>query len=126
MQVTEDSVNLIEPAGLLSACSWRPASPSFRVQHAATAGAVVAVSSENTIVLLSLEALTRQVARTAGGASGASSEAMLTEVCRMRLGYSVSALGMRSLGNAAKEEKNGTGGGNGGGGGGGGGKGAGE
>ena len=116
MQVTEDSVHLVEPAGLLPACSWHPSSPSFKAQHAATAGMVVTVASESTMVLLALEAPTARQATC--GASKAKRTA-LNEVYRLRIDDGpVSALGMRSLGNSAKDEEDG-GGAEGGGGGGG-------
>lgn len=120
VQVTEDSVHLVEPAGLLPACSWHPSSSSFKAQHAATAGVVIAVASESTMVLLALEAPTTRQATCGAGKTSKANRAALNEVYRLRIDDGpVSALGMRSLGNTAKDEEGGGGAEEGGGGGGG-------
>lgn len=119
VQVTEEAVNIIQEAGsgvFELAASWRPPSlpfppfPSFKVQHAGTAGNIVAVICDDMMLLIQVqEGKLREVAahhatggridgeNPAGAAPSAAVKAQ--EVLRTKLdGGPVSALGMRLLG----------------------------
>lgn len=122
VQVTEDSINIVRPpssgSGVFeSAASWRPPPPPppplsslsscspFKVQHAGTAGKIVAVVCDSTMVVAEVQEVTPlapalQPSRAVGG-EGSPDVPMVevNEAWRGGLdGGSVSALGVRLLG----------------------------
>lgn len=90
MQVTEKSVNLVEPSGLLEVGSWRPSPSSLTLQHGATAGRLIAVVCETTMFLLEVEMPDNRTISEA-------TRRVVAELRRVDLGSPVSALEMRSL-----------------------------
>lgn len=122
VQVTEEAVNVVRQAASGSfelAASWRPpplpprsSSSSFKVQHAGTAGTIVAVVFENTMFLIEVrEVAANQATRARTGgenpASPATSAAVQAkEVLRAELdGGPVSALAIRLLGGDGAAEE---------------------
>eukprot|EP00752_Nemacystus_decipiens_P002970 g2759.t1 len=121
VQVTEDAVNVVRQAASGSfelAASWRPtplpsrSSPSFKVQHAGTAGTVVAVVCESTMFLIDVwEVATNQATTGRTGSEkpaspAASAAVQAKEVLRVELdGGPVSTLGMRLLGGRGADEE---------------------
>lgn len=76
VQVTEDSVNIVQQSAeqgvFETVASWRPPPPSspskspsapfFKVQHACTAGAMVALASASTMILVKVQVGTKSIA----------------------------------------------------------------
>ena len=122
VQVTDEAINVIQQAGsgvFELVASWRPplvpSSPfsSFKVQHARTAGAIVAVVCENTMFLVEIVGVAAnqasvERAESADTAVPATSAAVQAkEVLRAELdGGPVSALGMRLLESDDHAEEN--------------------
>lgn len=111
VQVTEEAVNIVQQSGFgvfELAASWRPPplpSPSsscFKVQHAGTAGTIVAAVCESTMFLIDVREVAADQAtrgRTDGEDPAPSAAVQAKQVLRMELdGGPVSALGMRLLG----------------------------
>lgn len=121
MQVTDQAVNIVRRAAssvFELAAYWRPppllspSSTSFKLQHAGTAGTIVAVVCESTMFLIEVREATanQETGERTGGksspkpATGAAVQA--TEVLRAELdGGPVSALGMRLLGSNGDAQK---------------------
>lgn len=87
VQITEQSIHFVDLAGLLEVAFWRPISSSFKIQHGATAGNIVAVICENTMVLLEFKTLFVQE-------TGCASKKEVNELSRVELGGAGSALEM--------------------------------
>lgn len=121
VQVTEDSINIVQSPSSLSGvfesvASWRPpppplsSSPPFKVQHAGTAGTVVVVVCDSTMVVIEVQERTPlasalQPTRIIGGddspniANYSAKRAQVNELWRGGLdGGPVSALEMGLLG----------------------------
>ena len=101
VQVTEEAINIIQPAsgpGVFElVATWRPpparsiSSSGFKVQHAGTAGNIVAVVCETTMILTQVHGRAPATTSTAAKA--------VEEIQRVELaGGPASALGMRLFG----------------------------
>ncbi|CAN0352073.1 unnamed protein product [Ectocarpus sp. 12 AP-2014] len=118
VQVTEESVNIVQQSaeqGIFETVAfWRPrppsspltspSAPSFKVQHACTAGAMVALASASTMILVMVQEGTQSIAEQTTpflrGEASISAEMggtpAVRELRRMELdGGPVSAMGMR-------------------------------
>jgi len=123
VQATEEAVHIVRPAsgpGMFElVASWRPprvcsapSSSSFKVQHAGTAGNIVAVVCESTMILIQVRERAPAARRETRGfplnsAKTSSAVEVVDEVQRVELAVGpASALGMRLFGSEG-ETRNG-------------------
>lgn len=89
IQVTDTSVKILEPQGLLQIGCWHQPELLLKAQFGATAGRLIAVVCKSTMILLEVEAPTSSEA-----------ERAVRELHRVELDDPVSALAMRTIGDA--------------------------